>query len=202
LDKGLVEREKTAGSDQWRGYRMGRSNEWRTARVGTGTGTVLFIIYVNDIDEGIQNKLCKFADDIKMIGRVSTAEEVDELREDLGNLGLWSSTWQMSFNFEKCKVMHVGRGNKEEKYYMGGKELQVTEEEKDLGVVVSRDLKTNKQCSIAAKKGNQILGLISRTFSSKRQSIILKLYKSLVRPYLDYCIQSWRPHYQKDIDIL
>ena len=59
-----------------------------------------------------------------------------------------------------------------------------------------------KQCLKAAKKGNQILGMIRRTFSCKEKSIILKFYKSLVRPHLDYCIQAWRPHYQKDINML
>ena len=52
------------------------------------------------------------------------------------------------------------------------------------------------------KKANQVLGLIYRTFSNKNKNIIIKLYKSLVRTHLDYCCQVWRPHLQKDIDLL
>ena len=59
-----------------------------------------------------------------------------------------------------------------------------------------------KQCAKAASKGNQILGLIKRTFISKKKNIILNLYKSLVRPHLEYCIQAWRHHLIKDICIL
>ena len=36
----------------------------------------------------------------------------------------------------------------------------------------------------------------------KDREIILQLYKSLVRPHLEYCVQAWRPHMQKDIDLI
>jgi len=47
-----------------------------------------------------------------------------------------------------------------------------------------------------------MLRMINRTFTLKSKSIILPLYKSLVRPHLDYAISAWRPHYQKDIALL
>jgi hypothetical protein len=58
------------------------------------------------------------------------------------------------------------------------------------------------QCIKAANKGNQILGLISRTIVCKQKIVILNLYKSLVRPHIEYCIQGWRPHLVKDIEEL
>ena len=57
---------------------------------------------------------------------------------------------------------------------------------------------TNK----AASKGNQKLGMIRRTFTGKNKNIMTKLYKSMVRPSLYYCVQAWRPHLKKDIDAL
>ena len=47
-----------------------------------------------------------------------------------------------------------------------------------------------------------MLGMINRAFKYKTNEVVLKLYKSLVRPHLDYCIQAWRPYKQKDIDLL
>src|SRR4051812_26493126 len=44
--------------------------------------------------------------------------------------------------------------------------------------------------------------MISRTFTSRNKIVLLQLYKSLVRPHLEYCIQAWRPHLVKDKDIL
>ena len=57
-------------------------------------------------------------------------------------------------------------------------------------------------CYKAASKANSVLGMISRTISSRSKDIMLNLYKSLVRPHLEYCVQAWRPHYQKDLDLL
>ena len=51
------------------------------------------------------------------------------------------------------------------------------------------------------RKGNQILGLIRRTITYKKQ-LIVHLYKAIVRPHLEYCIQTWRPYRKKDIDKL
>ena len=44
--------------------------------------------------------------------------------------------------------------------------------------------------------------MIKRNFRFKSSSVMLPLYKSIVRPHLDYCVQAWRPHYRKDIDKL
>ena len=43
------------------------------------------------------------------------------------------------------------------------------------------------------------LGMINRNFKCKAKKVILPLYKSIVRPHLDYYMQAWRPHYRKDI---
>ena len=51
-------------------------------------------------------------------------------------------------------------------------------------------------------KGNQILGLIKRTIMYKEKQLIVPLYKAIVRPHLEYCIQAWRPYRKKDIDKL
>ena len=80
--------------------------------------------------------------------------------------------------------------------------LLSTEREKDVGVVVSSDMKVSEQCGIAARKGNQILGLIRRNIAYRDKRLIIPLYMSLGRPHLEYCIQAWRPHMRKYIDKL
>ena len=108
----------------------------------------------------------------------------------------------MEFNTEKCKVMHLGYNNIEAKYLMGGKELETVREEKDLGVIFNDSFKVGNQCLKAANKGNQMLGMIKRTFVSRSKKVILRLYKTLVRPHLEYCVQAWRPHLKKDVDVI
>ena len=52
-------------------------------------------------------------------------------------LGQWAETWGMAFNTKKCKVMHMGRSNGKHQYVMGSKALEGTEEERDIGVMVT-----------------------------------------------------------------
>ena len=73
----------------------------------------------------------------------------------------------------------------DEEYKMGDAVLDRTTQEKDL---------VSEQCGIAASKGNQILGLIRRTIMYKEKQLIVPLYKAIVRPHLEYCIQAWRPY--------
>ena len=74
---------------------------------------------------------------------------------------------------------------------MNGEFLQSVTEETDLGIIVSNDLKPSKQCVSAVKKANMTLGKIKRHIVSRDKNTIVRLYKSLVRPKLEYCIQAW-----------
>ena len=56
--------------------------------------------------------------------------------------------------------------------------------------------------SKAAKRGNRILGMIKRNFSFLKQDIVVRLYKQLVRPHLEYAVQAWNPYFSKDKDVL
>ena len=169
---------------------------------GSVLGPLLFIMYINDIDSTVVSRLLKFADDTKVFSAVSSQIEIDQLRTDLQTLYKWSQDWQMLFNIDKCKIMHFGRNNGKVRYEIGEQQLDEVTLEKDLGVLVQDDLKVSQQCIKAVKTANRILGMIHRTFKYKCKEIVIKLYKSLVRPHLEYCIQAWRPHLQKDINLL
>ena len=78
---------------------------------------------------------------------------------------------------------------------MGYTVLGTTVKEKDLGLTISADMKVSEQCGIATSKGNKILGLIRRNIIYRsRKKLIIPLYKAIVRPHLEYCIQAWRPY--------
>ena len=85
---------------------------------------------------------------------------------------------------------------------MGDTVLCTTVKEKDLGATISADLKVSEQCGIAASKGNQMLWLIRRNITYKENKLIIHVYKAIVRPHLEYCIQAWRPYRKKDINTL
>jgi hypothetical protein len=165
---------------------------------GSVLGPLLFIIYVNDLDIDITNTISKFADDTKIGGAANS----ESIQSDLDKIAKWSKSWGMNFNVNKCNVLHVGKTNIRSTYFMSGRALTATDVQRDLGVVISDDFKFTKQCIEACKKANKVLGFIYRNFDHKSKDIILPLYKSLVRPHLEYAIQFWNPYFVKDIEIL
>ena len=169
---------------------------------GSVLGPILFLIYINDLEDSIKSKVLKFADDSKITSDVTTDSQKQQLKKDLEEVENCTKKWQILCNVDKCKVMHLGKDNKMEKYNLEGKELQAVTEEKDLGVIFKNNLKAEEQCAVATKKANRILGLIKRTITSRSKKIIIQLYKSLIRPHLDYCGTAWRPYLAKDINKL
>jgi len=88
---------------------------------------------VNDIADLMSNSIRLFADDTKILKKVTVLEDAVGPQQDLERLENWSDTWLLRFNAEKCKVMHVEH-NMKTKYFLDDKglavELQEVEEEK------------------------------------------------------------------------
>jgi len=81
---------------------------------------------------------------------------------------------------------------------MEGVPVEEVDCEKDLGVTFSTDLKPTAHCKDIYSKANRMLGLLSRTIKYKNPAVLTALYKSIVRPHLEYCSTTWNPHYNKN----
>ena len=190
VKKWLSERRQRVG--------LGRSfSEWQDVHSGVPQGSVLgpllFLVYINDLDCNLSSKVCKFADDTKLGNFVKNHEDYLSVQEDLDKLFVWSEVWQMKFNVEKCAVIHVGHKNNQYKYRLGDTVMESMSGERDLGVYMDQTLKFSQHCSNIASQANSTLGLIKRTITSRNKDVLLKLYKALVRPILDYCAQVYCP---------
>jgi len=181
----------------------GKISKWLPVLSGVPQGSVLgpllFLIYVNDIDDCVTSKISKFADDTKLYDLVH-GDSDNHIQRDIDSLSKWAHKWQMKFNASKCKVLHFGSHNSRLDYSLDGNRLENSVEERDLGVIINQNLKSDSQVNQVAVKAHRILGMIYRTIENKTKDIILPLYLSLVRPHLEYCVQAWSPHYYKDIN--
>jgi hypothetical protein len=169
---------------------------------GSVLGPIMFIMYVDGMDTGIISKLSKFADDTKLCQRAMREEDQISMQEDLNKLIAWSQTWQMNFNVSKCSVMHLGCRNIESNYKMGEADLNCVSNQRDLGVIITNDLKWGHQCDEAFKRANRTIGFVSRNFHCRDKEIIMPIYKAMIRPLVEFAVQFWSPHFRKDIDKL
>ena len=107
---------------------------------GTILGPLLFLIYINDLPDGIGCFSFLFADDLKLLIEKSNRTMV---QKDLNYLTEWQNRWLLRFNTadNKCKVMYAGKTSIQTQYILNSNTLPATESEKDLGVTVTLDLK-------------------------------------------------------------
>ena len=102
----------------------GAVSSWKSVLSGVPQGSVLgpilFLVYINDLEEGVTGKILKFADDTKLFRKVKEIGDKHNLQDDIDKLVEWSEKWQMLFNFGKCKFLHTGWGNTGMNYELGG----------------------------------------------------------------------------------
>ena len=169
---------------------------------GSVLGPILFLVFINDLPSYIRSKIKLFADDTKIYRIIHSLNDADILQQDLNELVNWSEKWKMEFNASKCHVLHFSGKNKQYLYHIKGTLLKASDTEKDLGVLISKDLKPSKHIKEVVTKANQCLGMIRRSFSHIDRDIFLLVYKTFIRPKLEYCSNIWSPHLIKDINLL
>ncbi len=180
------------------------SSSWQNVTSGVPQGSILgpllFLIYVNDLPDSVRGTSKMFADDTKVYCPIQTLSDCERLQDDLNALSCWSNTWLLRFNAGKCVVVKT-RQKIDYDYTLDGVNLTQVHEQKDLGVNISDTLLPSSHVQDIVKKANQRTGIVKRCFTGLENKIGL-LYKSIIRPVLEYGAPAWNPWHKKDIDVL
>ena len=170
---------------------------------GSVLGPCLFIYYINDLPELIKCLIKIFADDTKAYQAIKSLSDNELLQWSINKLVEWTDKWLLKFNSNKCKILHLGKNNPKHKYYIKQgdikTELSETTCEKDLGVYIDPNLSFDHHISQTIKKARKIAGMIIRTIRNRFPIIMVTLFKSLVRPILEYANAVWCPYKKKHI---
>ena len=137
-----------------------------------------------------------FADDTKVYNTIYSVSDCEDLQQDLNSLGSWSNTWKLNFNADKCVVLKV-REKEDYVYTLNGVQLKQVKQQKDLGILISDDLSPGVHIQNIINKANQRVGLVKRCFTGLDNKIEI-LYKTLIRPVLEYGANVWSPWHKKD----
>ena len=171
---------------------------------GSVLGPTLFIYFINDLPDVISTFLKIFADDTKAYQPIRSIIDKDKLQNTINKLYEWSEKWLLKFNGSKCKVLHLGKNNPHYEYTIQEgditKTLEVTNSEKDLGVFMDPLLSFDNHITNVIKKARRLTGLIVRSITYKSKDIMVPLFKTLVRPHLEYAQAVWSPYKRKYIN--
>jgi len=114
----------------------GTKSSWRPVTSGvtqrSAAGPILLNVFINDLDDGAECTLSKFAEDTKLGGVADAPDDCAAIPRDLSGLQKWANRSFMMFNKEKSKVLHLGRNNPRHQYMLGS-QLESSSAENNLG---------------------------------------------------------------------
>ena len=166
---------------------------------GSCIGPVLFVLFINDIVDKLNGHThCKlFADDVKLYASINIG--IINLQDSLNAIFSWALEWQLDISILKCCIIVLNRNNRSIFDYnihftLEGAILPYKSVVRDLGVLVDSQLNFNNHIANITSKAHQRASLIFRCFVSQDPKLLIKAYKTYVRPLLEYNCQVWNPY--------
>ena len=166
---------------------------------GSIIGPLLFLIYLNDIDVctaplGDSGGLSLFADDAKFY-----STDPIRLQNSLDLLEGWLKNRQLKLATNKCFVLNVSKKTTNFQFSLNDTPVSSVSSFKDLGIFVSSNLKWNVHINYIYNNAIVPFYYITKFTKSKNLWTLLKLYKTFIRPKLEFNTQVWSPSFAKDI---
>lgn len=164
---------------------------------GSNLGPLCFNIFINDLSLSLSCNHLMYADDLKLFLPVKCLRDCDILQNDLDSLYLWCSQNKLNLNISKCCTMSFYRilSPIVFPYNIDGCVLVRVDKFRDLGVIMTSDLRFSEHIAKMVNKAYGTLGFITRTCKLFHDPVtFITLYKSLVRSKLEFASPVWSPH--------
>ena len=162
---------------------------------GSVLGPALFNVFAFDLPFCVQSNIRQYADDTVIYRVIYNQGDEVILQDDLKHISTWCSLNKMKLNVNKCKLLSITRSSHPPKpmYIIDTRLLEVVDQYKYLGVVISRDLAWKHHINSVVAKANRMNGFIRRLVKCRDPSTSVKLYRALVRPVVEYAAPVWYP---------
>ena len=175
----------------------GQTLKWLPVRVGVPQvsilGPLFFLIYINDLSVDITSTVKLFADDASLSSIIHDAKTTAyELNKDLQKIAEWAHQWKMSFNPDLNKqaqeVMFSRKMTKPSHPQVFFNDIPVSRVsfQKHLGIYLDEKLNFNHHIKEKMTKAMKGIGVFKRLSKILPRHSLLTIYKSFVRPHLDY----------------
>lgn len=158
-------------------------------------GPLLFLIFINDLSDGLISNVRLYADDCVVYHPVQCAEDASVLQSDLEKICSWCDKWKMNLNIAKC--YHVQFTNKKNKvsssYFLNNVLVQCVNEVKYLGVTLTATLDWTSHIDKTCAKACRLLHFFQRNFKCAPKALKETLYLTNIRPIVQYACAAWDP---------
>ena len=167
----------------------------------TVLGPLMFLLYSNDIGNGMSSNIKLFADDCLLFHPIMSLQYVYALQDELDHLVKWSKVWQMSFNPSKCYILRISRLHSliEFNYNISETILKPMSDHPHLGVQLSNNLSWSKHIDMITSKATNQLNSLRCNLSKCSSDVKYMAYTLLVRPQLEYASAAWDPYIKRNI---
>jgi hypothetical protein len=172
---------------------------------GSVLGPLLFVIFVNDLPNCISTHSWLYADDLKLVGPASTPAECSRTQCDLDNIEAWYNSNQLPLCLFKSQCMHMGPSNSKHVYTLGGSAVPIVQQLTDLGLIRTSDCSSDAHVRGIIGRASGTMGLMWRVFSSRKLTFLMRLFKTYIRPVMEYASSSWntsRPGLVRELEAI
>ena len=165
---------------------------------GTVLGPALFLVYINDLPDGLTCTPRLFADDCLLYRIINSDADTEAVQADLATLEAWERKWDMEFAEDKCKVLTITlkykRNIKMKDYKIHNYVLKRVDSADYLGVKLDSKLNFNAHIGSLCKKATSTRQFLQRTLPACDRNTKAQTYTTFIRPIVEYAATAWDPH--------